>query len=627
MRFSEDNVDIPEKLISALIQKRLVIFIGAGLSAKAYPQQKSNTYYPTFKGLCEQIAVNLSLEISPEHEDLMKNGHYDRLLGIWNDAGENVHECAAKILSANEDKKRIVLHKAMVNIFQEDSEPRIVTSNFDSLLRIALSELMQEVPSLWRIYEAPALPPAGRFTGICYLHGCVSKPSEMILTDKDIGRAYMDEGWALKFAHELFKTFPVLFIGYSLSDPPLRYLSLALEGTEIGNTEKTIDKWAFIPEKKNLEEAKKDWIRRGIEPIIYPVRLDNHRALENTIKGWIGYNRRGFVSRRTDLYQLTKIPPAQLVPHQKDLVLSYLKEPELLRDLAEYDFNESWFDELLKLGYFDKLLKTNEQLNAEDISLANKLVKLIIENPVDWILKLTSHRKTLHPVLFEMFCRELDKHEEDDISSQTLRQILELFRPSLQNDLGVNYSYYLDKLFDMLFEYELYEDAIWLLVSLLDVEIIIKTSFVYHFSKLESDKKEIPKKLDSELDFKGQIQDQLFKRYFRKYFVPNLSQVGYSLLIELTTEFRNLLMAKERIEPITFTNYRRPHIQKGKDYYSHTVIDLFLDTLLEIWESLLENRTDQAILVYQNWKQIDNPYYNRITLYALTKLLEVGYVR
>jgi hypothetical protein len=52
---------------------------------------------------------------------------------------------------------------------------------------------------------APFLPPVRRFSGICYLHGSVDGPNDMVLTDKDIGRAYMDEGWALRFAHSMFQ--------------------------------------------------------------------------------------------------------------------------------------------------------------------------------------------------------------------------------------------------------------------------------------------------------------------------------------------------------------------------------------------------------------------------------------
>ncbi|MEK0336960.1 MAG: hypothetical protein QQN41_05945, partial [Nitrosopumilus sp.] len=66
---------------------------------------------------------------------------------------------------------------------------------------------------------------------------------------------------------------------------------------------------------------------------------------------------------------------------------------------------------------------------------------------------------------------------------------------------------------------------------------------------------------------------------------------------------------------------------KGKKHSSHSVIDLFIDTLIKTWESLLKEKTDQALLIYQLWRQIDVPYFKRMTLYALTKLIDVGYVK
>lgn len=627
MRFTDDNVDIPEDLISVLFQNRLVVFVGSGLSAKAYPRQQPNTYYPTFNGLCKQIATDLSIEVKSEHKEDMNTGRYDSLLGTWKDDGENVHESAARILSTDEDKKRLVLHKAIIELFPVNSEPRIVTTNFDNLLNIAHCELKQDNSSTWDTYEAPALPPGNRFTGICYLHGRVTKPKEMILTDKDIGRAYMDEGWALKFAHELFRTSPVLFIGYSLNDPLLRYLSLALEGTKTGNTENKTDKWVIIPEKKDSKEIIKKWRRQGVKPITYPFKYNNHRSLERTMIGWFKYNKQGFVDRRNQLYQFAKSHPNQLVPHQKDLVLSYLKEPELLRDLAKYDFDDGWFDELIRLGYFDKLLKTNEYLSNEYHLLANKLVDSIIKNPTDWILKLSSYRETLHPILFDTFCMKVDMDEKFVIQKQTLRQILEFFRPSIQNNTLAVYGQSFDKLFEKLIEYDFHEDATWLLLSILDVEIKIKTSFSFLISKIEGGEKKKPIELDSDVSFKGQDSDYLFSTYMEKYFEPNIPKIGYILLLELTCKLRTILISIERIKPITFTYIQRPYIGKGKKHSSHSVIDLFIDTLIKTWESLLKEKTDQALLIYQLWRQIDVPYFKRMTLYALTKLIEVDYVK
>jgi hypothetical protein len=105
----------------------------------------------------------------------------------------------------------------------------LINSRFDpkrSALRAVDAEGLK-TEGKWNIDIAPLLPPIRRFHGICYLHGCVDEPQDMVLTEKDIGRAYMDEGWALRF---IFQRFDVLFVGYRLEDPPLRYLSLALEG-------------------------------------------------------------------------------------------------------------------------------------------------------------------------------------------------------------------------------------------------------------------------------------------------------------------------------------------------------------------------------------------------------------
>ncbi len=50
----------------------------------------------------------------------------------------------------------------------------------------------------------------------------------MVLDDKDFGKAYFTDGWATHFLTEVFANYTVLFIGYSVNDPVIRYLSLGL---------------------------------------------------------------------------------------------------------------------------------------------------------------------------------------------------------------------------------------------------------------------------------------------------------------------------------------------------------------------------------------------------------------
>ena len=70
MRFTDDNVDIPDSLVGSLSSNSLVVFVGAGVSSRAYPNQKKNTYYPLFKDLVWQIAYKLGKTLSSEETSI-----------------------------------------------------------------------------------------------------------------------------------------------------------------------------------------------------------------------------------------------------------------------------------------------------------------------------------------------------------------------------------------------------------------------------------------------------------------------------------------------------------------------------------------------------------------------------
>ena len=83
----------------------------------------------------------------------------------------------------------------------------------------------------------------------------------MVITDKDFGRAYINEGWAQRFLVKLFSNFTILFIGYSHKDRIMNYLTRALQPRE------TNLRFALTPEN---ETDNIDWNVLGIQPINYP---------------------------------------------------------------------------------------------------------------------------------------------------------------------------------------------------------------------------------------------------------------------------------------------------------------------------------------------------------------------
>ena len=83
MQFTSDSVDIPDALRSSLSNNELVVFVGAGASARADPNQKKTSYYPLFNQLVSDIASSLGVELNEEEELLLNSGGADRILGDW----------------------------------------------------------------------------------------------------------------------------------------------------------------------------------------------------------------------------------------------------------------------------------------------------------------------------------------------------------------------------------------------------------------------------------------------------------------------------------------------------------------------------------------------------------------
>jgi len=620
MRFNDYNVDIDKDLIAALRKGTIVVFVGAGVSARAYPNQPRNTYYPRFKELVHEIAKRIDKPLSNNDRKLLKQGLSDRVLGEWERGFGDVHAIAAKILQENEAGQRIDLHRAILRLFPEGSEPRVVTTNFDNLLICARDKEGLKGNSGWKIYEAPSLPPANRerFKGICFLHGRVATPKEMILTDRDIGRAYMDEGWALKFSHELFLNFNVLFVGYGLDDPPLRYLSLALEG----NNDKK--RWVMLADKKKKEE---DWLRRGVTPIWYPAKQNDRRALERTISDWAKNNRFGYIDRRNLLYRWAQTDPNQLAPHDLDCAKYYLQTPELLRDFAENIKNEKWFDKLVEWGHFDFTLKKLAEFKEADNVLAQVLIKWLLQNPHKWLIKLLPYRRTMNETLFEIFCREFEKcSEQYNLEINNLRMLLEFFKYLIENNSNKFFSLWIGKILKRLVKEGFPDDAVWLFIATNRINPDIRAAHNYSYLMAKETGEETKGIYPLKLEMKFNSQDlgvDQSRRYIDKIFLPEIKTIGSSLLSALTNELFYLRMSLKRMGQGEYSYLRCKAIEHcAQGIHRSSIDNFFIAPMRDLWEALLREAPDQAIKIYHCWSKIDDGIFNRMALHAARLILE-----
>ncbi len=158
------NVNLPDDLLNAQIENNLVIFVGAGVS-KGPPSN-----LPGFQALAD--AINAGMLEQAEEEPI------DRFLGRLEKNGAPVRQRIKKIIG-NPESKPTDLHKFILSIFQNESDIRIVTTNFDRHLTTVIDE--QDFSSLNTFY-APALPLGRDFSGLIYLHGSIDKRLEDLVT-------------------------------------------------------------------------------------------------------------------------------------------------------------------------------------------------------------------------------------------------------------------------------------------------------------------------------------------------------------------------------------------------------------------------------------------------------------
>ncbi len=290
MQFVTDGPDIPDELLQAHEEGRVVFFCGAGIS---YPAGLTD-----FKGLVEQIYKEVHDELGGAEEKAFKNYQFDATLDLLerriNGGRFAVRQALCRALKPNLRKKGAVdTHAALLRLARtRHGTLRLVTTNFDRIFDTAARKVSQKFQS----YSAPMLPipKNSRWDGLVYLHGVLPKiPDEaglnrLVVTSGDFGLAYLVERWAARFVSELFRNYVVCFVGYSINDPVLRYMRDAIAADRMQG-EITPNAWAFGSSSPGEEEARQEeWEAKGVTPILYnvPAGTYDHSALHLTLQAW-----------------------------------------------------------------------------------------------------------------------------------------------------------------------------------------------------------------------------------------------------------------------------------------------------------------------------------------------------
>lgn len=301
MQFVADGPEIPEALLQAHEEGRVVFFCGAGIS---YPAN-----LPGFAGLVERIYKKLGASPTPIEEAACKRLHWDAALDLLERRvpGQRfaVRKALAQSLRPNLKRPGATqTHQSLLQLSRhKDGSFRLVTTNFDRIFEKAARELGLKVPE----YHAPLLPipKRSRWSGLVYLHGILppgldqANLNRLIVTSGDFGLAYLTERWASRFVTDLFCNYVVCFVGYTINDPVLRYMMDALAADRMLG-ENTPQAYAFGAYSGSAFDAEHgEWEAKGVTPILYevPEGTQDHSALHQTLAAWAQTYRDGVTGK------------------------------------------------------------------------------------------------------------------------------------------------------------------------------------------------------------------------------------------------------------------------------------------------------------------------------------------
>ncbi|MBE0588213.1 MAG: SIR2 family protein [Hydrogenophaga sp.] len=301
MQFITNGPDIPDALLQAQEEGRVVFFCSAGIS---YPAG-----LPGFRGLVEQIYQRNGTAPTAIERDALNRGQFDATLDLLERRlpGQRlaVRRALAQALKPNLRRKGASdTHAALLQLaHSREGALRLVTTNFDRVFHTAAKRSGQP----FQAYAAPMLPipKKSRWNGLVYLHGLLLEKADdtalnrLVVSSGDFGLAYLTERWAARFVSELFRNFVVCFVGYSINDPVLRYMMDALAADRMLG-EVTPQAWALGDCEPGQEYTKTiEWEAKGVTPILYevPAGSHDHSALHRTLQAWAETYRDGVLGK------------------------------------------------------------------------------------------------------------------------------------------------------------------------------------------------------------------------------------------------------------------------------------------------------------------------------------------
>ena len=582
------DIDFPDPLLAALRDGKLVVFAGAGVS------MGKPACLPNFEGLADRIAAGTG-QTRQDAEPV------DRFLGRLQHAGVDVHARAAQALSRG-DLKPTELHRDLLRLFSGAGQVRVVTTNFDRLFEQASKDVLDSSPEVFR---APALPLGNEFNGIVHVHGAVSHPGGMVLTDRDFGSAYLTEGWARRFLVALFRQFTVLFVGYGHNDTVMNYLARALPESAAsrrfaltGQHDADLQRWRIL----------------GIEPIQYPQDNDvDYSKLHEGIRRLAEEFGRGVLDWQRDITELAQKKPPLLSEEGAGLIEEALKDETRTRFFTDAASSPEWIDWLDRHKHLDALF-SNGNLSKRDVILVWWLAERFTFSCADKLfLLIARHGTHLNPFFWQILGQTIGLGKQDPLDKGVLSRWILLLLATAPADVDKQVLLWMG---ERCVKHGILESLLRIFDAMAKSRLELKQNPWERI--VDNDGTSTP--IDVDLSLSGGHYE--LSELWEKGLKPNLAQVAEPLLRLVTKrlEERHLTLrawqrANRKWDPGSFHRSAiEPHEQ---DTYPEAV-DVLIDAARDCLEWLAKNQLDAAKYWCAHLVGSEAPLLRRLAVHALS---------
>jgi hypothetical protein len=629
--------NIPSGLMQAHENGKLVFFCGAGISIEAG--------LPSFSQLVNNVYSRLG-EVKSESEfDAFRFNLFDRTLGLLEERlvdasfrkSNIVRESIIKELTIS-DSVNVDIHKSILSLSKtKENKYRLVTTNFDRCFIKAKPEIMPQIDGAPKL----PIPKPHKWSSVVHLHGIINESDpngeHLVLTSGDFGTAYLTERWASKFVTELFTNFTVAFVGYSVNDPVIRYMTDAIAAEGQRGYKAFNQPYVFTrskPSERLIKEKK--WKAMGLKPIIY---FYPHSNLSKTLMEWGNYVRDGLDAKaRIVIKEGRKVP---LKPFDQDL--SVVKLVDVLSEkscLSKDDVT----------GYPAKVFREMDNppapiewlqvlFNNGLISIAERKEKVYPVNPTP------TKSNLLHPnkISFQLWCWLLH-HLESDLLIRwvidqgtclhpDLRQLIEEYIKN--NSIKEPYLTFWKIMTSDFMECEWDQEMkAYSTISNLGVkngyfeisriEKLIQPNFKlqksFDWGDLLEDEQEISSiKLSFEIEVTIGLSDsnyillsrlESYPKKFESLMIPSTQALIKSINFWEITGIGDKLFDRSHWDMPSIS----PHDQNNR--FNNWVI--LIELCRDLWISTWNTDKRKAISVLELWRSINRPVFRRLVLHAFT---------